>query len=95
MPALSPSSVLALTAALALSACAATQARLHTQTELNDVGRNCGLALGELFQDESEKRLVFLFKPGATVEQRACVVSWAKRNGLKTVYVDAIAFPES
>ena len=81
-------------ATLALSACATT-AKLHSQGELNNVGRHCGLALGELFQDESEKRLLFLFKPGATPEQRACVAAWARRNGLKTVYVDSIAFPET
>jgi hypothetical protein len=79
--------------ALALSACAT--ARLHSQDELNVIGQRCGVQLGEIFQDESEKRLVFLFKPGATAEQRGCVARWARRNGLKTVFVDNIAFPES
>ena len=77
--------------ALALSACAT--ARLHSQDELNLVGQRCGVQLGEIFQDESEKRLVFLFKPGATREQRGCVARWARRNGLKTVFVDNVAFP--
>ena len=77
-----------------LAACV-TPARLHEQTELNHIGQRCGLALGELFQDESEKRLLFMVKIGPTPEQRACVASWARKNGLKTVFVDNIAFPET
>ena len=79
--------------ALSLSACAT--ARLHTQAELNGIGRQCGLALGELFQDESEKRLVFLFRPDVTPEQRRCVVQWARKNRMKTVVVEAVNFPQS
>jgi hypothetical protein len=85
---------LAIVASVALSACATT-ARLHSQDELNAIGQRCGVQLGEIFQDESEKKLVFLFKPGATREQRGCVSRWARRNGLKTVFVDNIAFPGS
>ena len=77
---------------LALSGCAT--ARFHSEEELATVGRECGLALGELFQDESEKRLLFLFRISPTVEQRACVVRWARKNKLKTVFVEAINFPE-
>ncbi|HUE78478.1 MAG TPA: hypothetical protein VMN38_02450 [Sphingomicrobium sp.] len=69
-------------------------ARLHSEEELATVGRDCGLALGELFQDESEKQLLFLFKIEPSAAQRACVVRWARRNHLKTVIVDAINFPE-
>ena len=79
---------------VSLSACATT-ARLHSQDELNLIGQRCGVQLGEIFQDDSEKRLLFLFKPGATNEQRSCVSRWARRNGLKTVFVDNIAFPGS
>lgn len=79
--------------AVGLSACVA--ARMHTQAELNDVTENCGLALGELFQDESEKRLIFLFRPDATPQQRACVAGWARRNGLKTVFINAVNYPAS
>ena len=75
------------------SGCA--MARLHTQTELNGIGRQCGLALGELFQDESEKRLVFLFRPDVTPEQRRCVVQWARKNRMKTVIVEGVSFPQS
>ena len=84
---------LAVLAALALSACAT--ARLHSVEEINSVGRQCGVAYGELFQDESEKKLLFLMKPGATQEQKLCVARWARKNHLKTVFVDAIQFPES
>ncbi len=78
--------------ALTLSACAT--ARLHSVEEINTVGQACGVALGELFQDESEKRLLFLMKPGATREQRVCVARWARKNHLKFVFVEAINFPE-
>jgi hypothetical protein len=80
-------------ASLALSGC--VTARLHSDDELSSVGRACGLAVGELFQDASEKRLLFLFRVGATAEQRVCVARWARRNHLKTVFVNAVNFPES
>ena len=79
-------------AALALSGC--VTARLHSEEELATVGRDCGLALGELFQDQSEKRLLFLFRVEPTAAQRSCVVRWARRNRLKTVIVEAANFPE-
>ena len=78
--------------ALLLSGC--VTARLHSDEELATVGRDCGLALGELFQDESEKRLLFLFRVEPTAAQRSCVVRWARRNHLKTVIVEAANFPE-
>ena len=78
--------------ALTLSACAT--ARLHSVEEINSVGQACGVALGELFQDESEKRLLFLMRPGATPGERACVIRWARKNHMKTVIVEAIKFPE-
>jgi hypothetical protein len=74
-------------ATLALSGC--VTARMHTQAELNDVGQNCGLALGELFQDESEKRLLFMMRHGATAEERACVLRWARERHLRLVFVNA------
>ena len=84
---------IALLAAFALSGC--VTARMHTQTELNGIGQQCGLALGELFQDESEKRLVFLFRADAAPHERACVAKWARRNGLKAVFVNSVNFPAS
>jgi len=79
--------------ALSLSACAT--ARMHSVAEINSVGQRCGLALGEVFQDEAEKKLLFVVRPGAEPEQRLCVNRWARENHMKTVFVDAIQFPES
>ncbi len=78
---------------LTLSGCAT--ARLHSVAEINSVGQQCGVAIGEVFQDESEKRLLFLMKPGASAGQRLCVARWARRNHMKFVFVEAINFPES
>jgi hypothetical protein len=78
--------------AAALSACA-TPARMHTETQLNDVALGCGLALGELVQDESEKKLLLLIRQDPSAEQRVCVAKWARRNGLKAVFVN-MSFPE-
>ena len=79
----------ALALALALSACAT--ARLHSQDELNRVGATCGLALGELIQDESEKRLLFLFREQPTASERACVLAYARKNKMRAVFINAIA----
>ncbi len=86
-------SLLVFSATVALSACAT--ARLHSVAEINSVGQQCGVAIGEVFQDESEKRLLFLMKPGATQAQRLCVGRWARKNHMKFVFVGAINFPES
>ncbi len=84
---------LILMGAVALSACAT--ARLHSVDEVNSVGQACGVALGEVFQDEGEKKLLFLMRPGATAAQRGCVAQWARKNHLKFVVVDAINFPDA
>jgi hypothetical protein len=84
-------SVFAVSSALLLSACA-TPARMHTESQLNDVALGCGLALGELIQDESEKRLLLLVHDSPNAEQRVCVAQWARRNGLKAVFVN-MQFP--
>ena len=78
---------------LGLSACA-TPARMHDDAQLNQVALGCGLALGELIQDESEKKLLLLIRQDASAAQRSCVAKWARRNGLKAVFVDNIQFPE-
>jgi hypothetical protein len=78
---------------LALTACA-TPARMHTEAQLNDVALGCGLALGELMQDESEKKLLLTVHQGATPQQRVCVARWARRNGLKAVFVN-MQFPST
>jgi hypothetical protein len=68
---------------------------MHSADELNAVALRCGLAVGELFQDESEKRLLFLFRPGSSIEERRCVTRWARPRGLHPVFVNSIQFPES
>ena len=78
---------------LPLSGC--VTARLHSEAELNTAGARCGLAMGELFQDESEKRLLFLFKVQPTPQERACALQFARRNHMKLVLVDAINEPAS
>ena len=83
-----------LTTALALSA-RATPARMHTDEQLNQVALGCGLALGELIQDEAEKKLLLMIRQSPSDAQRVCVAKWAKKNGLKAVFVDNIQFPES
>jgi hypothetical protein len=71
---------------LALSACATAQ--MHTQEQLNSVATGCGLALGELIQDEEQKKLLLLIRQQVSPAQRACVIRWAKRNHLKPVFVN-------
>jgi hypothetical protein len=76
---------------LALSACV-TPARMHDEAALNSIALGCGLALGELIQDESEKKLLLLIHDSPSAEQRLCVTKWARRNGLKPVFVN-MSFP--
>ncbi len=80
-----------LLAILALSACV-TPAAMHTEAQLNEVARGCGLALGELIQDEIEKKVLIALRNDVTLEQRACVARWARKNGLKPVFVN-MQFP--
>jgi hypothetical protein len=76
---------------LGLAACATPQ--MHTEAQLNEVATGCGLALGELIQDEEQKKLLLMIRQDATPEQRVCVARWARKNGLKTVFVN-MQFPE-
>jgi len=78
--------------ALALSACA-TPARMHDEAQLNRIAVGCGLALGELIQDAEQKKLLILLHQNPNARQRLCVVDWARKNGLKTVFVN-MSFPE-
>jgi hypothetical protein len=82
----------AVAGSVALSACA-TPARMHDEAQLNSVALGCGLALGELIQDESEKKLLLMVHQGPTPQQRVCVARWARKNGLKAVFVN-MKFPE-
>lgn len=71
----------------ALTACA-TPAQMHSEDQLNAVALGCGLALGELIQDESQKKLLLLVHNNPTTGQRVCVFQWARKNGLKAVFVN-------
>jgi hypothetical protein len=77
---------------MTLTACA-TPAQMHTEAQLNDIALGCGLALGELIQDDEQKKLLLTVHQGTTQQQRACVASWARRNGLKAVFVN-MKFPQ-
>ena len=78
--------------ALAVSGCVTAQ--MHDQAQLNQVAVGCGLALGELIQDEEQKKLLLTLRSEPNLEQRKCVTRWARRNGLKPVFVN-IEFPET
>ena len=77
---------------LSLSACATP--RMHSQDELNSAGLACGLTYGELIQDNEEKKLLIMFRAAPTPEKRRCIYNWARKNHLKLVVIDSIAFPE-
>jgi hypothetical protein len=79
-------------AVLALCACA-TAPVMHSDAQLNDVGARCGLALGELIQDEAEKKLLLVIRSEPSPAQRTCVAQWARKNNLKAVFV-RMDFPE-
>ena len=82
----------ALSLALPLSACAIAQ--LHTEAQLNDVARSCGLSYGEIVQEAEERRLLFLYRVAPKPEQRHCVYQWARKNHMHLVVINAINEPQ-
>jgi hypothetical protein len=66
---------------------------MHDEAQLNSVALGCGLTYGELVQDEEQKKLLLLIHNNPGADQRACVTQWARRNGLKPVFVH-MQFPE-
>ena len=57
----------------------------------------CGLALGELIQDESEKKLLLAIRsePSPRAAPSACP-RWARRkHGLRAVFVAHMNFPRA
>ena len=80
---------------LALSGCAT--ARMHSAAELNVAARDCGLAVGELVQEEDKdaRKLLFVFRIAPTAEQRICVARWARREHMRTVIIEAINEPQA
>ena len=85
--------VLAIGLVLLLSACA-TPARMHSAAELNGVASECGLALGQVAQDEEEKRLLFVMGHAPSAPQEVCVQKWARRNGLRPVFIEGVEFTQ-
>lgn len=63
---------------------------MHDEAQLNTVATGCGLALGELIQDDSEKKLLIAIRQNPTEDQRRCVIKWARANGLRTVFVNML-----
>lgn len=83
--------ILCMTWVIALPACATT-ARMHSEAELNTAATTCGFALGQLAQDEEEKRLLFIMEANPDAQKQVCVKRWAKQNGLKPVFIDAVGW---
>ena len=81
--------VVALALVLAVAGCV-TPARMYSTDELAEVGRRCGLALGELAQEAEEPRLLFFVTPNPSVAQRVCVYQWARRRGLRLVTIEGV-----
>lgn len=61
---------------------------MHSELQLNDVALGCGLAMGELIQDEEQKKLLLMIRNDPSLQQRSCVARWARRNGLRAVFVN-------
>jgi len=77
---------------LTVSACATS--RMHTEDELNSASLACGLAYGELIQDEEARKKLILFREAPSASKRNCVYQWARKRHLKLVVIDSIKFPE-
>jgi len=86
------SRLLPLASCVALSGC--VTARMHSEAELGEVTRVCGLDAGELFQDAEEPRILFLIRQDASPRERLCATRWAKRNHLHLAYVEGIEFKD-
>jgi len=82
-----------LSLALALGGCVTAQ--LHTEAQLNEVARTCGLSYGDVVQEREEKRLLFLYRVSPEPKQRHCVYQWARRNHLTLVVINAINDPQT
>ena len=62
----------------------------HSADELASVGRECGLATGELVQEQELKKVLFLYRVGPTRAQRSCVRQWAQKNHLHLAIIEAV-----
>lgn len=77
-------------ASLALSGCATLSVPLHQPSELDRVATSCGLAPGELIQDQDldGRGLLLLVRRNATEQQQSCARQWAARNHLRAISVN-------
>ena len=75
-------------AALLLSACVTP--RLYPEDQINRLTQRCGLAVGEVVQEEEEPRILFLVAPEASATQVTCVSRWAKKRALKVYHIAAV-----
>jgi hypothetical protein len=82
-----------LAAVLVPSACATAQ--MHDDAQLNGVAQGCGLALGDVMQDASEKKLLFLMRSDPSAGERTCIYRWAHRNHLRLVVIHLANGPAS
>ena len=73
---------------ISLSACATP--RMHSKQELSAVEMRCGLAVGELVQEDELKKVLFLYRVGPTPAERGCVAAWARKQHLHTAFIDAV-----
>jgi len=81
--------IIAATAVLA--GCATTQpVRMYSPQELGVVAQRCGLALGEVIQEEEEPRILFLFAAAASEGDVRCVRRWSHRRSLHFVHIEAV-----
>ena len=84
---------LALALSALLSACVTV--RLHAREELSAVGRNCGLAEGELVQEAEEPKILILYAIAPPKPQIACVARWARKHHLHLAYIQAVNWQDS
>ena len=77
---------------LGLTACATTQGPVfNTPAQLNNAATSCGLALGELVQEEDAQELLFVIREAPTPQERLCIYNFADANNLQVVLIDDIA----
>ena len=81
-------SILLTGAAFTLSGC--VTARMHSADELASVGHACGLATGELVQEQELKKVLFLYRVAPAPAQRHCVYRWAHANHLYLAIIEAV-----
>ncbi|NNC48035.1 MAG: hypothetical protein HKO13_06350 [Sphingomonas sp.] len=75
-----------------MAACVPTQRPVfNTPAQLNSAATNCGLALGELVQEEDAQELLFVIREAPSPQERLCIYKFADRNNLKVVLIDDIA----